>query len=532
MGKNAYFQLIHKPKRTMLKVFPPSEGGEMFSIDEIQKYLDSLNITSYDLKALDMYLKKGEFATEHPLLTSEILPESEKCSIEILEEGRRAVARFYPPSSDGKQMGKEEIMSDLRLAGVVYGIQKNEIDRFLEEREYCTDYVLAQAKLPRQGQDARIDYHFDINVTAKPKLNEDGSVDFHHLGNIKPVEKGEKLATLFPADHGEAGTTVTGQPLVPNKVKDLALRYGRNIHITEDKREIYSEVSGHVTLVDDLVMVSDVYEVPANVDVSTGDIEYNGTVHVNGNVLTGYMIQATGDIIVNGVVEGAILISGGNIVLKRGMQGMSKGSLTAAGNITAKFIENSEVRCDGTLMCDAVLHSDVESKNDISVLGKKGLINGGHIRSYTNIAATQTGSLMGTVTTLEIVSDVEVMKQYNEWQNRSQLAQKSIKTMNRVLTSIKSNLKNGRKLTETQTEYLKLSAILKPRMTYAIEQSEQLLPELEAKLATSGKGTIRIEGTVNPGTKIVIKEMSKMISDPISRCKFVLKGADIKSIGI
>ena len=306
----------------------------------------------------------------------------------------------------------------------------------------------------------------------------------------------------------------------------------RNIHITEDKREIYSEVSGHVTLVDDLVMVSDVYEVPANVDVSTGDIEYNGTVQVNGNVLTGYMIRATGDIIVNGVVEGAILISGGNIVLKRGMQGMSKGSLTAAGNITAKFIENSEVRCDGTLMCDAVLHSDVESKNDISVLGKKGLINGGHIRSYTNIAATQTGSLMGTVTTLEIVSDVEVMKQYNEWQNRSQLAQKSIKTMNRVLTSIKSNLKNGRKLTETQTEYLKLSAILKPRMTYAIEQSEQLLPELEAKLATSGKGTIRIEGTVNPGTKIVIKEMSKMISDPISRCKFVLKGADIKSIGI
>ena len=103
MGKNAYFQLVHKPKRTMLKVFPPSEGGEMFSVDEIQKYLDSLNITSYDLKALDMYLKKGEFATEHPLLISEILPESEKCSIKILEEGRRAVARFYPPSSDGKQ---------------------------------------------------------------------------------------------------------------------------------------------------------------------------------------------------------------------------------------------------------------------------------------------------------------------------------------------------------------------------------------------------------------------------------------------
>ena len=67
MEKNAYFQIVHKPKRTMIKVIPSSEGGEMFSIDEVQQYLDAVNITSYDLKGLDTYLKQGEFAKEYPL---------------------------------------------------------------------------------------------------------------------------------------------------------------------------------------------------------------------------------------------------------------------------------------------------------------------------------------------------------------------------------------------------------------------------------------------------------------------------------
>ncbi len=50
--------------------------------------------------------------------------------------------------------------------------------------------------MPVQGYSAKIRYYFDINTTARPKLNEDGSVDFHQLGNIKSVKEGDKLATL------------------------------------------------------------------------------------------------------------------------------------------------------------------------------------------------------------------------------------------------------------------------------------------------------------------------------------------------
>lgn len=532
MGKNAYFQIVHKTNRTLLKVFPASKDGEMFQVDEVMKYLELINITTYDTVGLSQYLKKADYRSEYQIINKEIAPENERCIIEIKNYGETAVARFYPPSTSGKKMTRDDILSDLKSAGVIHGIREDVIDEFMKNPEYCRDYVMAVATPPVQGHDAVIEYYFDVNTTAKPKLNEDGSVDFHHLGNIKPVQVGEKLAKLIPADFGKPGINVAGQPLPQNKVSQKVLKHGRNITLSDDGCELYSQVAGHVTLVDDLVMVSDVYDVPANVDASTGDIEYNGTVNVLGNVNTGYAIKAEGDIIVNGVVEGADLVAGGNIVLKRGMQGMSRGSLHADGNITAKFIENSSIQCGGTLMCDAILHSDAECSGEISVLGKKGLINGGHIRSYSNISATQIGSMMGTSTVVEIMSDVEQAKRLNEMEAKIEEAREGIAKMDHVLISIKNSLKSGKQITPQQAKYLKVAAVSKPKLQRELESMEDQCAVLQKVIDVNANVFIRVEGVVNTGVKIVIKDISKIVNDTVSKCKFVREGADIKSVGI
>ncbi len=52
MGKNAYFQLVHKTNKTMLKVFPASKDGEMFSVEEVMKYLEVINFGDVDMVSL------------------------------------------------------------------------------------------------------------------------------------------------------------------------------------------------------------------------------------------------------------------------------------------------------------------------------------------------------------------------------------------------------------------------------------------------------------------------------------------------
>ena len=66
----------------------------------------------------------------------------------------------------------------------------------------------------------------------------------------------------------------------------------------------------------------------------------------NSNLLP---VNAKGDVSVEGVVEAANIYAGGQIILKRGVQGGSKGYLEAGTNVIAKFIESATVKCGGYL---------------------------------------------------------------------------------------------------------------------------------------------------------------------------------------
>lgn len=533
MAVNGYFELIQKDDKMWLCIHPPKEGGEMVTVDEVMKYLNSISFPEdYDVVALDAYLKSGEFSNPMKLSDTLIIPERERMQVTIMPKAERALARFYPPSTGGSLLTEQDIVSDLQMAGICHGIKKKAIEHFLNHHEYCRDYIIAESTPPIQGHDAKIRYYFDVNVTAKPKLNEDGSVDFHQLGNIKGVKEGDKLATLTPVDRGRAGISVLGKPLPAKKVKNRFLRFGRNIRITADKCTLYSKVSGHVTLVDDMVMVSDIYKVPANVDSSTGDIVYKGTVEVAGNVNTGYRIEAEGDIIVNGVVEGATLISGGNIVLKRGMQGMDKGELKAEGNITAKFLENCKVSCKGSLRADAVLHSNVQCEESIEVLGRKGLINGGSVKTYAMIHATSLGSTMGALTHIEVFSDMDLIKEANSLREKIEEREIMLDKIDKVAQSIKNQLATNQEVLPEQMQYIKQATVNKPIIARELRDMKLKRENILARIERNKSACIKVEDAVYSGVKIVVRDVSKNIHENVSHCRFVREGAEIRTLGL
>lgn len=532
MAGNGYFELIQKDDKMWLKIHPPKEGGDEVSIDDIMKYMDLISFPDYDVVALDAYVKSGNFTNPIKLLDSPIIPERERMLVTIGEKGERALARFYPPSTDGSSLTEQDIVSDLKLAGIRHGIKKKAIEHFLANREYCRDYIIAKATPPIQGHDAKITYYFDVNVTAKPKLNEDGSVDFHQLGNIKGVKAGDKLAKLTPVDRGRAGISVLGKPIPAKKVKNRFLRFGRNIRISEDKCKIYSKVSGHVTLVDDMVMVSDIYKVPADVDASTGDIVYKGTVEVTGNVNTGYRIEAEGDIIVNGVVEGATLISGGNIVLKRGMQGMDKGELRADGNITAKFLENCKVSCKGKLKADAILHSEVRCEGSIDVLGRKGLINGGSVKTYAMIHATTLGSTMGALTEIEVLSEMDLIKESNSLREDIDEREVALNKMEQLAKNVKSQLAMNQEVSPEQKQSIKQMTVNKSVIVKELREMKAKRESLLERIEKNKLACIKVENEVYSGVNIAVRDVSKRVNESVSHCRFVRDGAEIRMKGL
>lgn len=529
-GRNAYFQLHIKDDGTYLKLYDSETGGLPLVYDEISNYLIDKRIYEYDKIALGRAIANLKNYAEVKLTSAVILPQDENVNVRLDDERLTATCRFFPPSNGGKLLTKEDIVSDMVKAGVKYGVDESKIMQYLRDRRYCSDYVMAKATLPVQGRNAEITYHFNTDLTMKPKTNEDGSVDFHKLDIISNVNKGDLLATLTPVDFGKPGIDVCGKPIKPNKVINRVLRHGSKITMSEDGLNLYSDVSGHVSLTDGRVFVSDTYEIAADVDSSTGDIEYEGNVVVRGNVITGFSVKAKGDIEVYGVVEGAYIEAGGQIILRRGMQGMNKGILKAYGNIITKFIENAEVIAGGYINTDSIMHSKVSAKGDIVVGGRRGFVTGGVIRSATMISLKTSGSHMGTNTILEVGIDPSVLDEYKALEKQIANLKEEREKVNQAITLVRKRIQTGTNISYDKLETLKQITQTSIHLNTQLTESTQRYDVLKLEVEGNASGMIKVQDTVYPGTKIIISNVVYYVRDVLQHTKFVRDRADIKLV--
>lgn len=524
---NGYFQILMDEMGVKLKLVPPTDGGNQISIKELTLYLDREKIP-YDLKGLNSELISLKDQPKILFMTDQkMLPISETCIISVSQDRMLASARFYPASDNGRPYTKDNILSDLRINKIAYGIDNEAIEGYLANKQYCTDYILAKGTPAREGRDAYITYKFETDNKIRPTLKEDGSVDFFNLNVVTHCKAGDLLAVLTKEDRGDEGKDILGNTIKPHDVKRMSLSYGLNIDINEDRTEIYSKVNGHVSLVNGKVFVADVLEVE-NVDNSTGNIDYEGNVKINGNVCSNFMVKAKGDIEVKGIVEGAYIEAGGNIVLARGINGMSKGVLKAEGNIIAKFLENCKAYSGGYIETESILHSSVQAKTDINVVGRKGFITGGSVSATNSIKVKTLGSPMGAITEVAVGVDPTVTNRYQELSKEIQTDQKNLKVMVPVLDATKQKLAQGVKLTPDQVKNVQNLAINVKMLQERIKSDVEEIEALKEVMDSSSNSKIEVTGEVFPGTTISISDISMVVKDSFSYCKFVKEQGTVK----
>lgn len=529
MAKSAYVKLNIRPNGTFLTLYPPAEGGKNLIIDDVEAYLDKVIPGGYEKVIVREELKKPLLALREVLITKEKIPTVNETVVVTIASDRLSVkGRFYPPTEGGTLLTKEDIVSEMVKSGVKYGVAESNIAAFLDSRQYEESVIIAEATKQIEGSDAVITYFFNTDLTQKPKVNEDGSVDFHHLDILSSVSAGDVLAELTPAVQGKPGIDVCGGLLRPAKVKQKILRVGKNITLSEDGLKAYSEVNGHATVEGDQIFVSNMYEIAANVDTSTGDIEYEGNVTVHGNVNAGYTIKAKGDIVVEGVVEGANLYAGGHIILKRGIQGMDRGILKANGNVISKFIESATVEAGGYVTADAIMHSSVSAKGDITVEGKKGYITGGTIRSGTQVIAKTIGSAMGTVTNIEVGIEPAIITEYHDLGKEQETLKDEQEKNLQILLTLARRIKLGEKLAPDKMLQFKKCNEAKDAMTKREEEITERMKVLKETIESYEGGIVKVHSTVYSGVKLTISNAVYYVKSDISFCRFTKSQGDVK----
>lgn len=531
-GTNSYFQIVVKDNKTYIRLFPSVDGGEPLSLSEVRDYLSFNNIVPESTDYITAISEMASIGGKEPvdvLLTEKTgFPINEYFVLKFTQDKMAGVGRFYPPSTGGASTSKAEILNDMAHRGVKAPVKEEIIDAFLADRKYCTNVLLVRGIEPVQGSDASIEYFFNTNPNMRPALNEDGSVDFFNLETISKCSKGQILAKLTPEVLGKKGMRVTGEPVLPRDVRTAKIRFANNCSLSEDGLTLISNVDGHVSLVDDKIFVSDVYEV-VDVDTSTGNIDYDGSVLVKGNIKTGFKVKATGNVDVKGVVEGAEVDAGGNVIIARGFNGMGRGVINAGGNVVARFVENGTIICGGNLNTEALMHSKINASGNVEVTGKKGFIVGGSVKALGNVLAKTIGSEMGGDTEIEVGVDPKIKNKAVSLEETLKKTQENIDKLTPVIVTFTKRIKAGDKLSVDQIRYFKQ---LSEQYKTEKENFDRLNKEYdEALFEIEGMPTdscIIVSGNVYPGAEFTINEVSQRITKACMHSRFVRDGADIR----
>ncbi len=206
---------------------------------------------------------------------------------------------------------------------------------------------------------------------------------------------------------------------------------------------------------------------------------------------------------------------------------MSKGTLTAGGNIVAKFIENAVVTAEGYVNAESLLHTDVSAGTEVVVSGKKGFITGGHVQAGGRVVVKTLGATMGAPTIVEVGVNPKIKAQYIQTQKEIAEIVKMIRNAQPVIANFNEKRVKGVRISQDQLFYVKNVAKMLEEKKVELTNKNMLMKELQLSFDPTRKAEIEVQGVVYPGTTIVINDVSMIIQSSYKFCKFEKKNGEV-----
>ncbi len=545
---NGYTTITTESDGVYLTVFPPSGKGVRVTLDDLKKELQKYNIQVENPAVLNQAIAQ---ASGKPQKVTSSKPDTsqEQVFVEIGDDEMQAKVTVVPPQSENDHFATiDDVRNALKRRNVVYGIDETRMAELsaklsqLETSQNINEPIEMEIALGTpvtNGEDARIEYLYK-KAEAEPQapVAEDGEgrVDYRAAHKIDNVSKGTLLARKIPPAKGMAGMTVTGKPLAAVDGKDIDVAMGKGVAISPDnKDEWIADTDGQVIIKDNKISVLALYEVPGDVNLSTGNIDFIGTVIVRGDVKDGFKVYAGEDLVVNGVVEGAELKCSGKLSIVGGVSGNDKAKITCSGDANIKYIRNAIVQVDGSLTCgQAIMHSKVTVSKKVSVAGQKGVIVGGQIIAGEQVHAASMGSNFATPTEIIVGEAVGLRDELQKMENELKVSlenldktKKGIQFLKDLQTKMGGNLPPEKKelLTKLTRAQFKLMADSK---TLAEKKQEMEKKEQESSEERRRHAKVTCMGVIHTGVKITINKASRQISEELKYCTLTESDGEVK----
>lgn len=395
-------------------------------------------------------------------------------------------------------LGREQILSALKEKGVVSGIKEDAIKELGNGEPHPGMITIATGEMPEEGKDGWYEYFFETEIKKMPKILEDGTADYQDVKWFEVVKKGQKVIYYHGATEGKKGRRINGELIHGVKGRELLPLQGKGIMLLPDHRTYVAATDGRIELKDGKVEVTNIM-VLDEVSKMTGNVEFNGSVCVQGMVRDGAVIRASGDIVVDGFTEAAVLEAGGNIILRKGNNPRNRGHIHAGKNVMGSFFENAKVMAGEDVKANYCMNSKVTAERDIIITGKMGKVVGGITQAGMNLEVYDLGNSAGLRT------EVYVGREDKYINDKNQLALQ-MKSVGKELSLLRSAYQNFQKRFTPEERninpmYLKIEDAIytKELELKSIREKDEYL---EQKIDKSRRAKMIVKGTIYQGTKV------------------------------
>lgn len=180
--------------------------------------------------------------------------------------------------------------------------------------------VVARGQAPEPGQKARVQILFGPREKVPVVADEKAKADFRDRFTLNSVEAGAVIARKIPPEPGKPGTSVLGMAIAPPPVEDVELVAGKGVQLTADGLTAVAATAGQPRAIpQDKKVILEVLPLlvhSGDVDLSSGNLSFQGSLVIEGNVCEGMSVTASGDVRVRGYVTRAAIRAEGFLVVR------------------------------------------------------------------------------------------------------------------------------------------------------------------------------------------------------------------------
>jgi len=493
--------------KEVIAVLPKNISSEIkFVKDGIEDVFSFLNASDFfiDQEKLDLFITLANEGKKDAFIGVSIARKlNAQVDYELVENDMLANLIIIG-SYGGRGLRGSEILHALAQGHITKGINKLALKKALvmsaslSPGETFTQPV-AKGKYPVNGKDAKCiplveDVSKRVLIPQQKKNSE--KLDMKNLGATVTVSDGDEVMRKKIATDGTSGFTVTGQELSPTPGKDLVLKAGKNTELAKNNsNSLIASISGLPLIKANSVDIDNAM-VLKSVGIETGHVKFKGSLVVTGNIESGMVVRATGDIIIGGFVESADVQAQGNITIAKGIIGHTvseDGELTcsvkSSKSITANYAQYSFLQAHNDIHLKAhSLSNQILCGRNLTVVDdneKNGTLSGRSAKVGGKILCYNLGVEGDTATHIEVFAKYEAMKK-RIIKLKEEYEQSQSHTMDVVRKEIEFNKQKSANRSEDVAK--QIADDKKSCNAYMLEVKQTLsdaTDELEGKLLTN-----------------------------------------------